>query len=182
MNGIAKRRLELGLTQPDLSEIIKRTDARIDVPMLSRFERGVCLPTPPVLEALEQALQASRSELLSEYEEVIPQGEEDAGPPVFSPMTEKLQAAIPFGRKNAMSRTALAIKMGLTDRGLRKAIEIARREGLLVMNASDGAGYFQSVDLDDVQRQYWQDTARAMTILARRKQMRRMLKEAGRAV
>ena len=41
---------------------------------------------------------------------------------------------------------------------------------------------YQSDDLDEIERQYKQNTARAMSILARRKEIRRRLKAAGRKV
>ena len=40
MNRLKERRLELGLTQEDVSGILKLTDPRMDVSMVSRFENG----------------------------------------------------------------------------------------------------------------------------------------------
>lgn len=63
MNILAERRAELGLTQPEVSTALRRADKRMDVGMVSRFERGACLPTPPVMNVIETVLQASRFEL-----------------------------------------------------------------------------------------------------------------------
>ena len=52
MNNLKKRRLELGLTQPQVSDFLKMVDSRMDVGMVSRFENGVCIPTPLVSEAI----------------------------------------------------------------------------------------------------------------------------------
>ena len=52
MNNLKKRRLELGLTQPQVSDFLKMVDPRMDVSMVSRFENGVCIPTPLVSEAI----------------------------------------------------------------------------------------------------------------------------------
>lgn len=90
--------------------------------------------------------------------------------------------AIPFGRKNAIKRDTLCAKVGMGDRKVRKMIELARGFGFIIVNEQNGAGYYQSDDLDEIERQYKQDTARAMSILARRKEIRRRLKAAGRKV
>ena len=100
----------------------------------------------------------------------------------YEPTTALLGEVIPFGRHNAISRAELAGRLGMTDRKMRKSVESARREGLMILNDSDGRGYYQSDDLAEIQRQYDQDTSRAMAILKRRKPMREVLKEAGRKV
>lgn len=91
---------------------------------------------------------------------------------------------IPHGRENAVSRGYLCALTGLSDRSVRAAIEQARNDGALILNDQDGFGYYQADirDLDALQRQYRQDTARAMALLKRRKHIRRILKEAGRPV
>ena len=91
---------------------------------------------------------------------------------------------IGVGAENATSRAALAVSLGVSDRKMRKLIEIERRNGALILNAQNGAGYYLATidDLDDIERQYKQDTARALSILARRRTMRRILKKAGRKV
>lgn len=95
-------------------------------------------------------------------------------------MTEVLAEAIPFGRENAISRERLSIDLKIGDRKVRKYIEKARKDGLMIMNF--GGGYFQAENLDEISRQYWEDTARALSILERRKRMRAILKAAGRTV
>ncbi len=90
--------------------------------------------------------------------------------------------AIPAGRENAIKRAVLSEKVGMTDRKMRKMIEMARSMGCIIVNDQTGAGYYQSDDLDEIERQYRQDTARAMSILVRRKELRRRLRDAGRTV
>lgn len=182
MNRLQDRRLELGLTQPQVSEMLKEVDPRMDVGMVSRFERGACLPTLPVLEALETILQASRTELFGEDDlGAIPESEA-AGGVSASPMTVTLASVIPCGRRNAISREALAAKLGMSDRQMRKAVEEARNEGLIILCECNGRGYYQSNDLNEIHCQYIQDTNRAMAILKRRKPMRQLLQQAGRCV
>lgn len=95
---------------------------------------------------------------------------------------DRLIATIPFGRENAIARTFLAQKMGLSDRKTRQLIEDARNAGLFIINNSDGKGYYQTTNLDEVERSYRQDRSRALSILKRQKEMRRTLKAAGREV
>lgn len=89
---------------------------------------------------------------------------------------------IPVGRENAVSRAYLASMLGVSDRKMRKMIEDERRAGAIILNAQDGKGYYMTDDLDEMERQYRQDTARAMAILTRRKALRKRLKAAGRNV
>lgn len=89
---------------------------------------------------------------------------------------------LPTGKKNAITRTALCAAAGYGDRTVRKIIAELRANGYMIMNDQDGCGYYISDDLNEIERQYKQDTARAMTILKRRKHMRKLLKDAGRAV
>lgn len=89
---------------------------------------------------------------------------------------------IPYGHNNAISRQTLCSLTGMTDRTVRRKIEEARRAGALIENEQDGRGYFQSINLDKIERQYKQDTARALAILARRSTARKILKAHGREV
>lgn len=88
-------------------------------------------------------------------------------------------ACLHTGEKNAIGRDALASAMDMPDRAVRELIEKARNEGCFILNKQNGKGYYLPESIDDVYRQYKQDTSRAMSILRRRKHMRRVLKEAG---
>lgn len=91
---------------------------------------------------------------------------------------------IPTGAANAIPRAELAARLELSDRRTREAIQKARDDGALILNEQGGAGYYVATadDLDAIERQYRQDTSRALSILRRRKAMRALLKAAGRAV
>ena len=95
------------------------------------------------------------------------------------PYTDMIEAAIPFGRENAISRKELSAMFRMSDRKMRSAIEDARLDGLIIINAQDGQGYFQSADTAEMLRQYNQDTARALSIFRRRKPLREKLIAAG---
>lgn len=62
-NRLQERRLALEMTQPQVSQKLKETEPRADVGMVSRYEKGVCLPTAPQLAALEELYGMSRTEL-----------------------------------------------------------------------------------------------------------------------
>ena len=95
--------------------------------------------------------------------------------------TEILMATIPYGHDRAISRRTLALAMGVSDRMTRRLIQQARADGALILNDQDGKGYYQvdESDKDALLRQYRQDTARAISILRRRKREREILKEMG---
>ena len=62
-NRLQERRLELGLTQPQVSDRLKEVEPRADVGMVSRYEKGVCLPTVAQITALEEIYGMAREEL-----------------------------------------------------------------------------------------------------------------------
>ena len=64
---------------------------------------------------------------------------------------------------------------GLSDRKLRQTIEDLRNDGNFICNDSNGCGYYISNNLEDLERQYRNDTARALSILKRRKHIRAYL-------
>ena len=89
---------------------------------------------------------------------------------------------IPYGRENAVTGEILSLRLGISERKVRRAIQTARSEGNIIINAQDGRGYYRSDDIDDMERQYRQNKNRAMSILVQQKYLRRKLKEAGREV
>ena len=183
MNNLRKRRFELGMSQAELSDELKKVDSRMDVGMISRFENGVCLPLPNALKALETALQATAAELFS-GEDLQAIGELAALPTTdeYSPEVKRLLTHLYHDKKAGMSRTELCAALNMPDRQVRELIEQARREGAIIINDQSGAGYFLSDDPDVWARQYQQDTSRALAILSRRKALRAQLKAAGREV
>lgn len=82
---------------------------------------------------------------------------------------------IPYGHENAISRDELARRVGLGDRGMRRQILAARREGNVILNMQDGAGYYQSDDLVHLRSQYRQNESRAKAILAQQEHLKRLI-------
>lgn len=91
--------------------------------------------------------------------------------------TVDISRLIHFGKENAIDRYTLADITGLTDRQVRYAIAEARKKGKIIINTGDGKGYYQSDDIDEIEREYRKERKRALSILMRLKQMRRVLKE-----
>lgn len=86
---------------------------------------------------------------------------------------------IPVGRENAVTRRQLCELTGMRDRALRNAIEDARQNGEIIINAQDGRGYYRSEEPKDLAGQYVRNRNRAMAILVQQKYIRRKLKAAG---
>ena len=84
---------------------------------------------------------------------------------------------IPTGKANAITRERLCSLTGLSDRAVRRLIEIARIEGAIILNAQDGAGYYISDNPVDIRRQIATNNSRALAILKQQKCLRRRLNE-----
>lgn len=95
---------------------------------------------------------------------------------------EDVAAVIPFGIENAVSRGTLKRILGCSDRMVRKNIEKARANGVIIINLQNSEGYFKTdeSDLNNIAKQYNQNESRAMSILVQQKYLRRILKNAGR--
>lgn len=174
MNNLTQYRMAKGLKQSELAEKIGIT--KIGAEMISRFENDVCLPNSTTMERLEAILGVDRSDIFPEAEIFVAESQMEKP---ANPTVDTVLYFLRYGAENAVTRQELCAKTGLTDRAVREAIEIARRQGAFVMNRQDGKGYFLSNDVADLERQYKQDTNRALSILARRKSVRKRLKEIG---
>ena len=89
-------------------------------------------------------------------------------------------SALEKGRQNAVPRKELSAVVGMADRRVRACIEAARREGVFIV--SGDSGYYIATEVEEVERQYRIDRARALSILKRLTPMRRYLKVAGRDI
>lgn len=122
---------------------------------------------------------AERTGFPSWCQEVLEDFDEPEEQDEMPPMVLKVLSLIPFGKKRAITRTGLRYRTGLGDRQVRKAIEYLRGT-YIIINDGDGEGYYRSYDLDDIERSYRQERARALSILRRLKVMRTLLKGGGR--
>ena len=90
-----------------------------------------------------------------------------------------IEAYIPYGRENAISRKRLAQATGLSDREIRETIALARRN-TVILNLSDGNGYFRPIpgEEDNLVKQYYkQELIRLKRIGWSLRATRMMLKE-----
>ena len=72
---------------------------------------------------------------------------------------------IPFGKDNAISRTSLVVKTGLSDRKIRDLISKTRRD-YPILNLQNGKGYYLPTNQDKEELEHYikQETARAKSI------------------
>lgn len=84
---------------------------------------------------------------------------------------------IPTGKENAITRSDLVRMLNLPDRKVREMIETARKDGALILNDQDGAGYYISDDLGELKRQLKQNQSRAGSVLRQNTHLRRKIKE-----
>ena len=92
----------------------------------------------------------------------------------------KIAGRLRHGHANAMKRRELAATVGMNDRGVRELLETARDNGVLICNDQDGKGYYLAETVDEIERQYRRDRARALSVLKRLKASRHALIAAGR--
>ena len=71
---------------------------------------------------------------------------------------------IPFGEENAVKRWELMDKIMKPDREIRRMIEDARRSGVIILNLSNGHGYFRPDKKEEILRYIRQEEARARSI------------------
>lgn len=85
-----------------------------------------------------------------------------------------------YGHENARTRSELVRRTGFNDRAVREILEQARDAGWLVCNDQDGKGYYLAIEVDEIERQYKRDRARALSVLKRLRPFRHRLREEGR--
>lgn len=182
MNRLQELRLAKGMTQPEMSKLLKEIDSRIDVGMVSRFEKGVCLPTPAVTEALAKILNCSVSDIFckEDVENITTLGGELQQPKAVCGFVAEVLNHIPESREKAVTKEYLVHKTGHPERVVRRAIEQARLAGYLICSDTDSKGYYISNDVDDIERQFRQDKNRANKIMQRSWAFREILKKEGR--
>lgn len=166
---IKERREQLGMQQKELLSLLRQDEPRLDPGTFSRIENGFVLPTSEeLLTSLEKHLQTSRSDLFNGLEVFAIECSElprEAN-------TDVVANALGYGKKNAIKREELCEKLGVSDRKMRRMIEQARRDGLVVCNDQDDDGYYIADTPDEYDRQYRQIHDRAMSLLVQLKYMR----------
>lgn len=176
MNNLKAAREEMGLKQAELAALVQSVDSRIDVGMISRFENGVCLPTPIVARALARHLQASVVDLFSEEGQIYISTITAPETPV-EPLPFEIEDLINALDTKPKTRRQLCEELDVNDRNLRKLIRQARDYGYVIMN--NGKGYYLSTEIDDMVVFYKREHGRAMSILQGLSGLRQHLKNLG---
>ena len=119
-NRLQERRLELGMTQPQVSERLRLTEPRCDVGMVSRYEKGVCLPTKEQIAALEALYGIPMTELYQMEDldllGLLPAAQE---PAKDSERGQKVEPPSHLGRVRKCYRISQAFASSLPDDLLR---------------------------------------------------------------
>lgn len=172
MNRLKEFRQAKGMTQAQLASMIKAEVPSASQAVISMLEQGDVYPTEAMMEALSRVLEIPEDEIFNGAEAVfIPAAEIP-----HSEATMILASVLKFGKKNAQSRPELASLLGWSDRILRKNIERARQEGVVIANDQDGGGYYFPETREELERQFKRNESRAMAILRQQKHLRKALR------
>ena len=169
------------MTQAELAAKIRHADPTADQTMISVLERGQLYPSEALRDALCEALECTEAELYDGIEAFfVPADERDFSDTTLilsQIFTERTGTHKYISREYLRSLFAQKIGAVVSDRTLRRAIERARQEGMIICNAQDGCGYFLPNTYEDLDRQELRNTHRALAILRQNKFIRRRKKE-----
>lgn len=179
---LREKRRERGLTQAELAAKVRHADPTADQTTISVLERGDLYPGEKLRDALCEALECTEADLYDGVEAFfVP-----ATAPKYSPETEALSQIFaayektfgstgPLGAWYLQGQMAMIFGTPYSERKLRKAIQKARQEGMVICNAQNGEGYFLPRTKEDLERQYKQNQNRALAILKQQKHIRRRI-------
>lgn len=95
----------------------------------------------------------------------------------YNSLKMQVLSCILHGKDLANTSELIASHTRMSERRVREFVEQLRNEGYLICNEQNGKGYYLAETDEEVERQYRQDCARAMSILRRIKPFRRYLRE-----
>lgn len=100
---------------------------------------------------------------------------------VMSKLDERVYAALPYGRENALSRRELCTRLSIPDRELRRSIGRLRAQdngdGYVIMSTSHHGGYWRTDDINDIRQFYRETSARARSTFRPLRKARRLMHE-----
>lgn len=90
-----------------------------------------------------------------------------------------IEEYIGFGKDNAVTRDELKALTAMSDRKVRREIEKARTNGVIILNLSDGKGYYRPTiaEYEDAMHEYRQERKRAMKILVNNRELYKWLED-----
>ena len=176
MNNLKAVREEMGLSQKELALLVQDIDPRIDNGMISKFENGVCLPTPVIARAFANRLQTSVRDLFGEEGQTYISDITLVETPV-EPLSFEVEDLLNELHEFPRTRADLCRSMDISDRHLRRLIHEARECGYVIVN--HGKGYYLSSDSDEMISFYKTEKGRALSILKGLSGLRKHLKTLG---
>lgn len=169
-----------GLTQAELANKVRHADPTADQTTISVLERGELYPSEKLRDALMEALNCTEADLYDGIEAFfVPAPAKQVSETTF--ILESIFAACSKYIPRHELRQLLTYNTGreVSDRTMRKMIETARQEGLVIANDQDGYGYYIPTTQKELADLYRQNENRALAILSQQKHIRRRLKDAG---
>ena len=173
MNNLRELRIAKGLTQHELAMRLRKADPTVNQARISWLEKGDVYAGEKLMQALSEALECPEEALYTGVETAFVPATEIA----HSQTTEVLARILTFGAENAIPRAALIMKTGWPDRELRRNIEKARVEGLVIANDQNGKGYYRPNKREEFARLHRQNKSRALAILKQQKHIGREMNE-----
>lgn len=171
MNNLKEIREAKKMSQRELAIKVKHADPTVDQAMISFLERGDVYPGEKLMAALCSALECPEDAIYTGIEAAfIPAAEI-----VHSETTDALARILMFGAENAIPRAQLVVLTGWPDRELRKNIEKARSEGMVIANDQNGKGYYRPDTQEELARCYKQSRSRTLAQLRQQKYIRRRM-------
>lgn len=171
---LKEMRKKRGLTQAQLAAKVRHADPTADQTTISVLERGELYPSEKLRDALCAALDCTEAELYDGVEAMfVPADEKEVSETTF------VIQAIFAGHSKYIPRhelrQALTWELGreITDRTMRRMIETARQDGMIIANDQDGYGYYLPTEKAELIALYNQNQSRALAILKQQKHIRR---------
>lgn len=166
---LKEMRKKRGLTQAQLAEKVRKADPTADQTMISVLERGELYPGEKLRDALCEALDCTEAELYDGVEAFFVPAEDKH----FSETT--IMLGLLLDNNGRIGRHELNEILKVSDRKMRKWIETARQEGLVIANDQDGKGYYRPTTREELEALYRQNQSRALAILRQQKHIRRQI-------
>lgn len=137
-----------GYTQAQMADILQGACPGIDRSLVSKIERGLCLPTAEVSEWLNEACAHGVDERNNEGGIDYRSDKEKALKSAFWSEIYSILENAPAGEK--VSRAMLRIKTGRGDRACRDAIHEMREESIFICSSSSESGYWLCQSEEDL--------------------------------
>ena len=130
IQSLQRKRLEQGLSQEQLANRLGRIEPRVDGPLISKMEGGVCLPTAPVADELCELFTCGLSELFEERLICLKGAErpKKAAKAASDKDTYKLTADVPLELANGLKAKLQRLEYdGITDWVIRELKAVHER-------------------------------------------------------